>query len=138
MRWPQRSSGPRMRFGTEVGYAPETPTAEAVRLSDSEDIAGLLWDVALSGLDFAPGHSIGVNYARTAPGWLLSPNFRPNEELFEVRYVWRARATLFLDARARWREDLEQLVETQQRRQVFDVFVRLTWQFTIRDYPDDS
>lgn len=89
--------------------------------------------VVASVMDFVEGHSIGLNYARTEAGWLLSPNFRPNEELAEVRYQWRPRRPPTFEARVRWREDLEKLSGAARRRDDFDVFVRLTWQFTVTD-----
>jgi len=130
VRWPQRSEGIRLRVGTEIGFAPETPTAAAVNLDKDAD--GLAWDVVASIIDFRPGHSIGVNYARTGAGWLLSPQFRSNEELFEIRYMWRPVGLPFLEARVRWREDLEQQIGTPQKREEFDMYIRLTWQFTMK------
>jgi len=133
-RWPQRSGGRRLRAGAEIGYAPNSPTREVARL-DSE-VSGLAWQAVLSLMDFRPGHSVGINYARTGAGWLLSPQFRPNEELFEIRYQWRPtwrvrffkRPPLF-EPRFRWRKELEQLNGSAQKRKVFDMYVRLTWEF---------
>lgn len=129
-RWPQRSEGMRLRAGFEIGFAPETPEADAVNLSDDAD--GLAWDIVASIIDFRPNHSIGVNYARTGAGWLLSPQFRPNEELIEIHYMWRPEGWPFLEARLRRREDLEQLVGAHQKRKEFDMFIRLTWNFTFK------
>jgi hypothetical protein len=127
MRWPQRPDGPRLRAGIEIGYASERPTATAVGLEESVD--GLAWDIALSYMDFSPSHNIGVNYERTGAGWLLSPNFRPNEEMFEVRYQWRRSNFPTLEIRARWRQDIEQKIGAIQKRDVFDSFLRMTWQY---------
>lgn len=132
LRWPQRSEGIRLRVGGEVGYAPETPTAEASRLDG--DVSGLAWDVVASIMDFRPGHNIGLNYARTGAGWFLSPQFRPNEELFEIRYQWRGRLLPLLEARVRWREDLEQLTGAVQKRKEFDFYLRVTWEFDIANF----
>ena len=82
-------------------------------------------------MDFQPGHSIGVKYARAGAGWLLSPQFRPNEELFEIRYMWRPAGLPFVEIRVRWREDLEP-IGTLQKREEFDMYIRLTWAFTIK------
>ncbi|MCZ6771234.1 MAG: hypothetical protein O7G83_04495, partial [Proteobacteria bacterium] len=128
MRWPQRSDGPRLRVGVEMGYAPERPTPAAVEFDESVD--GLAWDIALSYMDFRPSHSIGVNYGRTGAGWLISPNFRPNEEMFEVRYQWRPKNFPTVEFRVRRRQDLEQKTSAAQKRDVFDSFLRLTWQFS--------
>jgi hypothetical protein len=132
-RWPQRSDGTRLRTGLELGYAPNTQTAQAANLAADAD--GLAWDIVVSLLDFQPGHSIGVNYARTGAGWLLAPQFRPNEELFEIRYIWRPvnlKIVPLLEARIRWREDLEQELTASQKRQEFDGYIRMTWEFIIK------
>ena len=39
-----------------------------------------------------------------------------------------------LEARIRWRRDLEQEVGASQKAHDFDFYLRLTWQFTIKDY----
>ncbi len=80
-------------------------------------------------MDFRPTHNIGINYGRTGAGWLLSPQFRQNEELFEIRYQWRPRRFPAIDARIRWREDIDRPSGALQKREVLDAFVRVTWQF---------
>jgi hypothetical protein len=132
-KWPQRIEGPYLRAGVEVGYAPESPTSKAVLLGGSGDSDGLAWDVVASVMDFAPGHSIGLNYGRTGAGWLLSPQFRPNEEMIEIRYQWRTERLPLVEARIRRRKELHQRVLTVQKRSQYDFFLRLTWQFTIVD-----
>jgi hypothetical protein len=131
-RWPQRREGIRLRAGIEAGYAPNTATREAADLDTSVD--GLAWDIALSLMDFLPTHSIGINYARTGAGWLISPQFRANEELFEIRYIWNPdkRFWPLLEARIRWREELEQRVGTNQKIDEFDGYIRFTWDFTFK------
>jgi hypothetical protein len=129
MRWPQRSEGIRLRSGFEIGYAPETPTAQAVNLE--EDADGLAWDVVVSIMDFRPDHSIGVNYAQTGGGWYLSPQFRPNEELLELRYQWRPARFPLLEIRIRRREDLEQETTAIRKRHEIDGYIRLTWEFNV-------
>ena len=126
-RWPQVPGGPRLRAGVELGYAPETPTPAGAGIDSSVD--GLAWNVVVSFMDFKPTHNIGVNYGRTGAGWLLSPQFAQNEELFEIRYQWRPRRLPAIDARIRWREEIEQQSGALQKREVFDAFVRVTWQF---------
>lgn len=133
-RWPLRSKGAALRVGTEVGYAPETPTGAASQLDDSGDVDGLAWEVMASVMDFTPGHSIGINYGRTGAGWLLSPQFRENDELLEIRYQWRPSHLPLLEARVRWREELKRLTGAVRRRDEFDVFLRLTWQLKIKDF----
>jgi hypothetical protein len=80
-------------------------------------------------MDFKPAHSIGVNFGQTGAGWFLSPNFADNEQAFEIRYVWRPRNFPSVDARIRWREDIEQQTDAVRKRERLDAFLRLTWQF---------
>jgi hypothetical protein len=133
-RWPQRTEGVRVRGGFEIGYAPETPTNRAMDLPGPGDADGLAWDVVVSVMDFAPDHHIGVQYARTGGGWLLAPQFRPNEELSEIRYIWESDRFPLFEVRVRRREDLIQEVDTDRKRLVYDAFIRLTWRFKIKEH----
>jgi cell division protein FtsN len=135
LRWPKLSEGPRLRAGGELGYAPETPTSAAVDLPGSGDASGLAWNVVLSAMEFVPEHSIGLNYGRTGSGWYLSPEYKPNQELIQVRYQWRPKQFPMIEARIRRREDLQQQVNATRKQLEYDVSVRATWQFTIRKYP---
>ena len=84
-------------------------------------------------MDFIPGqegHNIGINYAQTGAGWLLSPQFRPNEELFEIRYQWEVDPYPLIEFRVRWREALEKRLSYQQKPEEFDLYLRMTWQFS--------
>ena len=61
-------------------------------------------------MDFVPHHSIGINYAQTGAGWLVSPQYTNNQRLIEIRYVWRPTDRLTLDIRGRWRDELQQRI----------------------------
>jgi hypothetical protein len=78
-------------------------------------------------MNLQPGHSVGVNYGRADPGWLVSPVYRPNDETVALRYHWRPRPGVQLEASARWREDLKQLADATEKRHTFDWRLRLTW-----------
>lgn len=130
-RWPERDDGPRLRVAIEVGYAPETQTKAAAGIAGSGDTDGLAWNAVLSLMEFRPNHSIGINYGETGAGWLLSPQYRPNESLVELRYQWRRSTNLALDIRIRRRKELEQLATATQRHDEFDFFIRFTWGGTI-------
>jgi hypothetical protein len=130
IRWPMQTDGPFFRGGFEVGYAPNVPTPEGANLATSVD--GVAWNVTASIMDFKPRHNIGIFYSHTGAGWLLSPNFAQNERGFEVRYQWRPRNRPALDFRVRWREDLEQPTTAVRKRERFDAFLRLTWQFDMK------
>ena len=132
-RWPERVEGRRLRVSGELGYAPQTPTEAGIEIGTTGDEAdGLAWNFTASVMDFLPRHSIGINYGRTDPGWLLSPQYRNNDELFEIRYLWRRNRNLAIDIRARWRTELDRLTTAERKRDQFDVFVRFTWGFTVK------
>ena len=129
--WPPRREGLRLRAGPELGYAPETPTYESKNLPGSGDTDGFAWNVVISAIDFAPEHSIGLNYARTGAGWLLSPQYRPNHELIELRHIWQSSKFPLLETRIRRRTELDQQIGTVQPRTQYDFFVRATIRFTL-------
>ena len=132
-RWPQRDEGWRIRSSLELAYAPKTPSKAIAGVTGDGEADGLAWALTASVMDFLPGHSIGINYARTEAGWLLSPQYGANEELSEVRYMWRPSERLTLDVRARWRDDLRELVDPDPTRDRFDLYARLTWLFINRE-----
>ena len=82
-------------------------------------------------MDFLPRHSIGINYGRTDPGWLLSPQYGDNQELSEIRYLWRRSQRFALDIRARWRKDMEQRDAANRKQEDFLFLVRFTWGFEV-------
>lgn len=120
-----------MRFvwAGEAGFAPGTPTKAALRLPGSGDARGLAFQTSVNLVDFAPGHSVGLVYGQAGGGWLLSPDFGNNQELLELRYQWRLSAAQSIEARVRTRRDLDQLMDTSQRRVDDDVYVRFTQRF---------
>lgn len=130
-RWPVRSESWRMRLSSEVGYAPNTPTKAASGIIGAGKADGLAWNVTVSVMDFVANHSIGINFAMTEAGWLLSPQYRDNERLWEIRYVWRPTARLTLDVRGRWRDELRQRIIDIPDRDRFDFYARFTWSFEL-------
>jgi hypothetical protein len=126
---PIGSRGWRYNIAAEIGYAPETPTRTAVGLPGEGDADGLAWAVYASLMDIWPNHSIGINYGSADAGWLISPQYRDNEELIEVRYLWRKTQRLALDFRVRARQDLEQLAGEPRKRDEVDFFARFTLGF---------
>ena len=104
---------------------------DGVDLAGAGDADGLAWNIAISLMEFKPDHSIGVNYGQVGAGWLLSPQFRQNESLIEIRYQWRRSKQLALDFRIRQRRELEQLSLSDRKREELDFFLRFTWGKTI-------
>jgi hypothetical protein len=132
IRLPARGEGTRLRVSSEIGYAPETQTNRAENIAGEGDTDGLAWNFTASIMDFLPNHSIGINYGQTGAGWLLSPQYRNNEELFEIRYLWRKNRNLAVDLRGRWRTDLERSLAAPKKREAFDLYLRLTWGISLK------
>ena len=105
------------------------PPDAALRLPGSGDASGLAFQTSVNLVDFAPGHSVGLVYGQAGGGWLLSPDFGNNQELLELRYQWRLSAARSIEARIRTRRDLDQLMDTSQRRVDDDVYLRFTQRF---------
>ncbi|MFP7723147.1 hypothetical protein [Lysobacter sp. A3-1-A15] len=126
--WPLRESGLRLVAGAEAGYAFNTPTGSAVRTGQAGDSDGLAWQAAASLYDIAPGHHLGVAYGRTGAGWLISPDFRNNDELVEIRYQRRFSKSTSMEARLRERRELEHPAGTRARVD-HDLYVRVSHRF---------
>src|SRR5690606_38612806 len=105
-QWPVGEGGTKLRLGGELGYAPDTPRREAVN-SGAGSADALSWQTSLNFMDILPEHDLGIVYGRVADGWLISSDFRPNDTLAEVRWVWRATADWPFDARYRRREEID-------------------------------
>jgi hypothetical protein len=129
-RWPQRSDRLRLRVSSEIGFAPNTQTRAAAQLPGAGKVDGWAWNLTASIMDFLPTHSIGLNYGRTDAGWLLSPQYTDNEELFEIRYLWRRNANFTVEFRARRRIDLEQRVNAVRKRDRHDIYLRFSWGYS--------
>jgi hypothetical protein len=132
-RLPLRAGDRALHVAGEIGYAPETPTRQAVGTGISGDTNGLAWNASVSLMDIAPGQSLGVLYGRTESGWLLSPQYANNEKQIEIRWSWRPRSNLIVDARVRQREDLDQILTAQQKSKEHDFFLRATWRYSLID-----
>jgi hypothetical protein len=132
VRWPVREDSWRIRLSSELGYATNTQSKAAAGIVGMGDADGLAWNVTVSVMDFVPKHSIGINYAETDAGWLVSPEYRNNERLTEIRYMWRPNDRMTVDIRARLREDLQQRIIEDTDRDGFDFFMRFTWSFNLR------
>ncbi|MGH8074315.1 MAG: hypothetical protein ACREO4_09595 [Lysobacter sp.] len=126
--WPLREGGPRFVAGAEVGYALETPLDAVVGTGGSDDAGGLAWQVQASVYDFAPRHHIGVAIGHAEAGWLLSPDYRPNDRSAEVRYQWQFLPKTSMEARFRERRELKHPDGTRARIDR-DVYARVTHKF---------
>ncbi|MDQ2701339.1 MAG: putative porin [Pseudomonadota bacterium] len=126
--WPLREGGARFVAGAEVAYALETPLDTVVGTGGSGETGGLAWQLQASVYDFAPRHHIGLAVGRADAGWLLSPDYRPNDSSAEIRYQWQFRPTTSMEARVRERRELDH-PETTRERVDRDIYIRLTHKF---------
>jgi hypothetical protein len=133
-RWPVREDSWRLRLSTELGYAPNTQTKAAAGIVGTGNADGFAWNITASIVDFVPSHSIGINYAETEAGWLVSPQYRNNERLTELRYMWRPTDRITVDIRARLRDDLQQRIIEDTDQDRFDFYMRFTWNFSIKKW----
>jgi hypothetical protein len=112
--------------GVELGFSPTTPTRAAVGLPGEGFTSGNAWNLSISGMDIWPHHNIGINLGRTDAGWLLSPDYVPNTEVFEIRYLWRRSENLAIDVRARWRQSMETPLDSTGEPKELNGFIRIT------------
>ena len=126
--WPLGRGGTTFRLGGELGLAVDTPRREAMN-TGSGDTDALSWQTSFSFMDVLPEHDIGIVYGRIADGWLVSSDFRPNDELLEVRWVWQATPAWQLDARIRRRQEIDLSTSAARPRRDDDLYLRATWRF---------
>ena len=126
--WDLGAGGMRFMAAGEVGYTPDTPSRTVVG-SGNGDAGGLAWQASLNLFDVLPSHNVGLVYARVADGWLISPDFSPNEWTLEARWFWRVNPALAFDARVRRRAEIDIPFATLHPRRLEDFYVRATWRF---------
>jgi hypothetical protein len=128
-QWATGPGDAKLLLGTEIGYAPNTPDAATIGTGTSGSAGGFAWQVELSILDLFPGHSFAVQHGRADPGWLISPDFRNNEVLSELRYEWKIDERQTFTARVRRRDEMDILVDAARKRQDEDFFLRYAYKF---------
>ena len=126
--WDLGASQRRFLVAGEVGYAPNTPD-QTVMGSGNDDTSGLAWQASVNLLDVFPAHNVGVVYSRVGDGWLISPDFSPNDWALEARWFWRVNPSLAFDARVRRRSEIDLPFATLHPRRTEDFYVRATWRF---------
>lgn len=127
--WPLSDAGMRLVAGIEAAYAFNTPDEAVVVSGGSGEADGLGWQLAGSIHDFSPGHNIGAVIGRVGAGWLLSPDFRNNDELYEVRYQWKFSKRWSMEARYRIREEIVAAAATGESRVDQDYYIRISGSF---------
>jgi len=129
VQWPLFKKGTKLLAGVELGYAPNTPTKAAIGTGTSGETDGFAWQIQLSILDIFPGHGFALQHGSAQGGWLISPDFRNNEVLDELRYEWKIVENHTLTARVRRRDEMDMLVGATGARRDEDIFVRYTLGF---------
>ncbi|MCC5864470.1 MAG: hypothetical protein JJU31_05085 [Wenzhouxiangella sp.] len=113
----------------EWAHAFNTPSREAQRLPGSGSVGGNAWQASLNLYDWQPGHSLGAVLGHAQAGWLVSNDYRENDDLVELRYRWQARPDTVVELRYRWRREIERLIAADQRRKNQDAYLRVTYRF---------
>ena len=129
LAWPMGTGKQQFLLGLEAGYAPNTQRASAVSLTGTGEVKGYAWQTSFNLMEFAPGHSVGLVWGEAQAGWLVSPDFRENERLFEVRHQYVFTKQLSMESRIRQRQELEQLTTAVRKRDDKDLYIRLTYKF---------
>lgn len=126
--WPVAEGS--LLLGGAVGYAPNTPTRGALQLDDpSRTTDGVAFQLAATLEDVLDDHRFGIVYGHAEGGWLLSPDFRNNDRLFEARYQWRVTDRNSFEARIRFRTELDKRVAAERKRGDRDIYLRITTRF---------
>jgi hypothetical protein len=114
--WPMTAATDFVLAG-EAGYAPNTHTAD--------DVDGFAFQATANFLGIGGAHDLGFVHGRIGRGWLLSPDLRPDNREWEVRYRTRFTPRLGFQGRARIRERLEMPAAAERRPRDIDGYLRL-------------
>ncbi|MFQ5962279.1 MAG: hypothetical protein ACE5MG_12865 [Candidatus Methylomirabilales bacterium] len=115
-------------FG-EFGVMVWTPQENVLEISNSTERADRFAFVA--GVDLknlGPG-SLGFQFNWTQPGYLISPDYPNNAWSIETRYKVPIAKRVTLELRYRHRQEIEKLVDAQQRQTDDNVLARITVKF---------
>ena len=127
--WPTGIGKMVFQVGAAAGYAFNQPTKAAVKLNGGGDAGGFAGQVSVNLLDIYPKHSIGVVYGYAQGGWLVSPDFRRNEDAIEGRYKWQVHKNVKLEARYRQRQEIKKRTGASHKQRERDLYVRMTAKF---------
>jgi len=128
-QWPMGESGMKFLLAGELGYAPNTPNNSALKLGNSGDAGGNATQVTFNFIDIVPRHSVGVVVGKVEGGWLLSPDFKNNQHLYETRYRWNIAKKQRIEIRLRYRTDIKQRTDKLEKREDKDLYARYTYKF---------
>ncbi len=129
MQWPLSERSAKFLWGNELGYAFDTPHKSAIGTGGEKDTSGLAFQTTFNFIDIWPKHSIGIVYAQTHGGWLISEDFGNNQELLETRYKWQVSKNQKFEARIRNRKDIDKRTSAERKRREWDYYLRYTIKF---------
>ena len=127
--WPIGQKGMSFMLASEVGLALNPPKYSQTKLAGNGNADNTAYQITFNLINFQPSHSIGLVFAQADAGWLVSPDFTPNQQLTELRYKWQITKKLKLESRFRQRKDLEQQLNQLKKREDQDFYLRLTYKF---------
>lgn len=126
--WPVGEAGTRFVLAGEYGHAFNTPRDSVMLVGAANDeVAGDGYQISANLFDIRPGHNLGVVYGRVETGWLISNDFRNNNDLYEIRYQHHFSQQLRVDIRFRIREEIEQRIAASQLQEDRDLYIRFTY-----------
>lgn len=128
-QWPMGTGGMKFLLAGELGYAPNTPSNSTLKLGTTGDAGGTAVQLTFNFIDIVPRHSVGVVLGRLDGGWLLSPDFKNNQYLFETRYRWNLAKNQRFEIRVRYRTDIKQRIDKSEKRKDKDLYARYTVKF---------
>jgi len=128
-RWPLADRASQLVAAAEFGHAFQVPQAAQIGLPGEGRVSGNAWQATVSLFDLQPGHHLGVVYGQAGGGWLISNDYRHNDNLFEIRYQYRVSARLSMELRFRDRHERKMRVNRQRRQRDQDVYLRLSWRY---------
>jgi len=128
-QWKMNEAARRFMLSAELGYAPNTPLNTTMNTGTTGDSDGFARHITANIINLFQDHSIGLIYGEVDPGYLISPDFRNNNTLLEVRYKWQVNKKQKFEARLRQREDLIVLTGSTKSRVDTDFYLRYSYKF---------
>lgn len=127
-QWPVGKGITRFVLAGEYGHAFNTPDKSVMLVGPAgDDVAGDGYQASANLFDIRPGHNLGLVYGRVESGWLISNDFRNNDELWEIRYQHHFSQSLRVDIRFRIREEIERRLAAARLQEDRDIYVRFTY-----------
>jgi hypothetical protein len=126
LRFPAPTGAGALLLAAEAGYSPTAPSRQQVGTAAVGSADGRAAQLSVNLIDLPGGQALGLVHARAGDGWLISPDIRPNNREWEVRYHGQFHPHARLDARLRAREEIRATGGAAGRRSERDVYLRLT------------